>query len=426
MSQESNSPGVTRPSKVLIVEDSITFAGILKRSILAKLNVEIMLFGDYASAKEYLEHSSDEFFVALLDIVLPDAPNGEIIDLVVSYNIPSIVFTGEISEELRSTMWSKRIVDYVQKVNFDDIQHVVGLVDRLKKNISRKAVIVDESDETRALFRDFLLVNNFQILEASNGNEALELVNNEKVHLVITGDQISVMDGPTTIKEIRKTHTKAELPIIGFSREGGSGLSAEFLKSGANDYIRQPFEPEEFYCRVNNTLDSAEYVKTIKRISDNDVLTDVFSRSALFKYGEKLFAQQKRSEGSLVAVMIDIDNIKACNETYGQLVGDEVIRFVAEILRNRFRKGDVVSRYGGDSFCILCADMKLEYVESVFKELAVNIAKETFDIGEYKIKVTVSIGVNTSSAESLEEMISGAERLLQAAKMKGADSIACT
>lgn len=185
MSQESNSPGVTRPSKVLIVEDSITFAGILKRSILAKLNVEIMLFGDYASAKEYLEHSSDEFFVALLDIVLPDAPNGEIIDLVVSYNIPSIVFTGEISEELRSTMWSKRIVDYVQKVNFDDIQHVVGLVDRLKKNISRKAVIVDESDETRALFRDFLLVNNFQILEASNGNEALELVNNEKVHLVI-------------------------------------------------------------------------------------------------------------------------------------------------------------------------------------------------------------------------------------------------
>ncbi len=50
MSQESKSSGVTRPSKVLIVEDSITFAGILKRSILAKLNVEIMLFSDYASA----------------------------------------------------------------------------------------------------------------------------------------------------------------------------------------------------------------------------------------------------------------------------------------------------------------------------------------------------------------------------------------
>ncbi|WP_421903096.1 GGDEF domain-containing protein [Maridesulfovibrio sp.] len=177
---------------------------------------------------------------------------------------------------------------------------------------------------------------------------------------------------------------------------------------------------------MNNTLDSAEYVKTIKRISDNDVLTDVFSRRALFKYGEKLFAQQKRSEASLVAVMIDIDNIKACNETYGQLVGDEVIRFVAEIIRNRFRKGDVVSRYGGDAFCVLCADMKLDYVESVFKELSANIAKDAFAIGEYKIKVTVSIGVNTSSADSLEEMISGAERLLQAAKMKGAGSIACT
>ena len=426
MSPENRSSGATRPSKVLIVEDSITFAGILKRSILAKLDVEIMLFSDYASADEYLKKSNDEFFVALLDIVLPDAPNGEVIDLVVSYNIPSIVFTGEISEELRATMWAKRIVDYVQKVNFDDIQHVVNLVDRLRKNISRKAVVVDESSATRELCRDLLLVNNFQVLEASDGNEALELINSEDAHLVITGDQISVMDGPTMIKEIRKKYSKVNLPIIGFACEDGSGSSAEFLKSGANDYIRQPFEPEEFYCRVNNTLDSAEYVKTIKRISDNDVLTDVFSRRALFKYGEKLFAQQKRSEASFVAVMIDIDNIKACNETYGQLVGDEVIRFVAEILRNRFRKGDVVSRYGGDAFCVLCADMKLDYVESVFKELALNIAKDAFDIGEYKIKVTVSIGVNTSSAESLEEMITGAERLLQAAKMKGAGSIACT
>ncbi len=220
MSPENRSSGATRPSKVLIVEDSITFAGILKRSILAKLDVEIMLFSDYASAAEYLKNTTDDFFVALLDIVLPDAPNGEVIDLVVSYNIPSIVFTGEISEELRATMWSKRIVDYVQKVNFDDIQHVVNLVDRLRKNISRKAVVVDESSTTRELCRDLLLVNNFQVLEASDGNEALELINSEDVHLVITGDQMSVMDGPTTIKEIRKNHSKVNLPIIGFACEG--------------------------------------------------------------------------------------------------------------------------------------------------------------------------------------------------------------
>lgn len=415
-----------RPTKLLIVEDSITFAGILKRSILAKLDVEVVLCRDYSSTRDLLKGNSEDFFAALLDIVLPDAPNGEIVDLVVSEDIPSVVFTGEISDDLRDSMWAKRIVDYVPKVNFDDIEHVVSLVDRLRKNIFKTVLVVDDSSTSRSLCRELLEVFNFQVLEAANGKEALEIINSTEIHLLIVDYYMPVMEGPTLVKEIRKEYSKAVLPVIGFSSAGGASTSADFLKSGANDYISKPFVPEEFYCRVTNTVDTAEYIKTIKNISDNDSLTGIYTRSALFKYGEKLFAQQKRSESTLVAVMIDIDNIKALNDRYGQIVGDEIISHIASLLRKRFRKGDVVSRYGGDVFCVLCADMKLQFVESVFKELVENISSEPIVIGEHSIDVTVSIGVHTQLEDNLETMISGAEKMLRQAKGKGASSIECS
>lgn len=346
-------------------------------------------------------------------------------DFVISTGIPSIVFTGEVSDELRSSMWSKRIVDYVHKVNFDDIEHVVGLVDRLRNNVHKKVIIVDEAESNRSLFRGLLEVYNFQVLEALNGSAALDLlkIEGDDVHLIIVGYYKDEKDTSSFIKEVRRIFSKSKLPIIGFSSSERANTSADLLKSGANDYIKKPFVPEEFYCRLSNTLDNAEYIKTIKTISDNDSLTGVFTRSSLFKYGEKLFAQQKRSEASLVAAMIDIDNIRGYNNSYGQFVGDEVIRQVAAMLRNRFRKGDVLSRYGGDVFCVLCADMKLEYVKSVFMELASNVASTEISVGEYKITATVSIGIHTQVVNSLDDMVAGASRILHEAKKNGPGSV---
>ncbi|WP_432736022.1 response regulator [Maridesulfovibrio sp. FT414] len=423
MSKEASAVGSDRPSKVLVVEDSITFSGILKRSIQDKLDVEVVVCPDYAQAKECLERSAGEFFMALLDIVLPDAPNGEVVDMVVASGIPSVVFTGEISDALRSSMWAKRIIDFVPKGNFDDIQHVVTVVDRLRKNIFKKVLVVDDSSTSRSLCRELLQAYNYEVVEAANGRDALSLVKNGDVDLVISDCYMPKMDGPAFVKEVRRSYSKAKLPIIGFSGSGGASTSAEFLKSGANDFITKPFVPEEFYCRVSNTVDTAEYIKTITSITDNDSLTGLYTLNSFYKYGEKLFAQQKRSQSSLVSVLIDIDGIGELNDKYGPLIGDDIIRQVGGILRNRFRMGDVVSRYGADVFCILCADMKLEHVDNVFHELADKIAATRFVDDNDDVRVTVSIGINTQVKESLEKMVLEARKVLLEAKSNGPGSV---
>lgn len=415
-----------RPGKVLIVEDSMTFAGILKRSIKTVLDLEAEVFVTYDDAKEYLDNNECVFFAALLDINLPDAPNGEIVDLVVSKNIPSIVFTGELSDDLRDRMWAKRIVDYVPKENIGNIEHVVNLVHRLEKNIYTKVLVVDDSSTSRRLCRSLLDVCNFQVIEAVNGQEALDLINSDDdIKLVIADHYMPVMDGLTLVKEVRRKFSKSRLPIIGLSGVGGATTSAFFLKAGANDYIHKPFLTEEFYCRVSHNIENSEYISTIKKMSDNDYLTGIYNRRSFFRYGDKLFSQQQRSGANLIAAMIDIDNFKNCNDTYGHLLGDEVIRSVAAILAKRFRKGDVVSRYGGEEFCVLCADMNSSDVESVFDGVRQDIEDAVVAIGRHTIKITVSIGICAKVLSSLEEMIQVADRTLYEAKNSGRNRICC-
>ncbi|SDL03938.1 response regulator receiver modulated diguanylate cyclase [Maridesulfovibrio ferrireducens] len=414
----------SRPMKVLIVEDSMTFSGILKRCIKSSLNVESLVFGDYASAEEFLNNNECEFFAALLDINLPDAPNGEIVDLVVSKNIPSIVFTGELSDDLRDIMWAKRIVDYVPKENFGNIEHVINLVDRLRKNINTKVLVVDDSSTSRNLCRALLDVCNFQVIEAVNGQEGLDLINSDnEIRLVIADHYMPIMDGLTLVKEIRRKFSKSALPIIGLSGVGGATTSAYFLKAGANDYIHKPFLVEEFYCRVSHNIENSEYISTIKEMSEIDYLTGICNRRSFFKFGEKLFSQQQRSGATMVAAMIDIDEFKNCNDTYGHIVGDEVIKDVADLLASRFRKGDVVSRYGGDEFCLLCADMKPEEIKHVFDSVKDDIDNKIIKVGEHEIFVTVSIGVCSTMMPSLDEMVLVADKMLYDAKDSGRNQV---
>ncbi|MBI9112893.1 diguanylate cyclase [Maridesulfovibrio ferrireducens] len=414
----------SRPMKVLIVEDSMTFSGILKRCIKSSLNVESLVFGDYASAEEFLNNNECEFFAALLDINLPDAPNGEIVDLVVSKNIPSIVFTGELSDDLRDIMWAKRIVDYVPKENFGNIEHVINLVDRLRKNINTKVLVVDDSSTSRNLCRALLDVCNFKVIEAVNGQEGLDLVNSDnEIRLVIADHYMPIMDGLTLVKEIRRKFSKSALPIIGLSGVGGATTSAYFLKAGANDYIHKPFLVEEFYCRVSHNIENSEYISTIKEMSEIDYLTGIYNRRSFFKFGEKLFSQQQRHGATMVAAMIDIDEFKNCNDTYGHVAGDKVIKTVADLLASRFRKGDVVSRYGGDEFCLLCADMKPEEIKHVFDNVKSDIDNKAVKVGEHEIFVTVSIGVCSKMMSSLDEMVLVADKMLYDAKDSGRNQV---
>jgi PleD family two-component response regulator len=261
--------------RVLVVEDSVVFSSLVKKEIESKLSMTVTLTKSYAETEKLLADmeeenffSEDNFFIAVLDLNLPDAPPGKIVDLIRSKSMPAIVFTGESDDKIRELILSKEIVDYVYKRGRPDIQYLVSLIKRIHANQFINILVVDDSTVFRTKMCTLLELHQYKVIQAGDGMEALKkMQEHTDIALVITDYEMPKMDGFTLTQKIREKHEKNEVAIIGVSSRGGDqGFSARFLKNGANDFITKPFIAEEFYCRVAQNVENIENYRRLKQV----------------------------------------------------------------------------------------------------------------------------------------------------------------
>lgn len=411
--------------QILIVEDSRLFGSVLQKEVEKCLpGFKAHWVETYAEAKDLLDEQQNDFFIGLLDLNLPDAPNGEIVDLVLERGISAIVFTADMSDEARESIWAKNVADYVFKEGEQSINYIISLINRLHRNIDIQVLVVDDSNFSRKIICDLLHIHKYSIFEAVDGVEALNILAEHKdIKMVITDYNMPNMDGFELTKEIRKTHGRDELTIIGLSGEGSSILSARFIKYGANDFINKPFLQEEFYCRITQAIEMIENVKKIRDMSNKDFLTGLFNRRFLFELGSKMFATSQRKCTTATVAIMDIDYFKKINDNYGHDAGDEVLRQLGIVLKSCFRETDIVCRFGGEEFCLLLTSMDQENVPKFFEGLREKIAQTKVQLKGHAINFTVSIGVCTELQSSLEDMIEQADKLLYMAKEGGRNRV---
>ena len=411
--------------KVLIVEDTSFFGLMIKDKLKAETAFESVWVRSMSEAVSVLDEAGSNFFAAILDFNLPDAPHGEIIDEVVARKIPVIVFTSDLSEEGRELVWSKNVADYALKDDSQSLDYIISMLNRIKKNAGIKVLAVDDSMLFRKILTDLLQIHGYNVLIARNGVEALDvLAKHPDVKLVVTDFSMPEMDGFTLTRKIRERCGKNELAIIGISSEGNHLLAARFIKSGANDFIiKQSFLTEEFYSRVTQNIENLEHIQMLKDASVKDFLTGLYNRRYFFDVGQKLFAHAARKNLTLGCAMVDIDHFKKVNDTYGHEAGDLALCQVSSILKNRMRETDIVARVGGEEFCILAVNISAKNPGELFEELCRKIAESPIDIGGQNIKVAVSIGVTTELASSLDDMVCQADKLMYEAKSSGRNKV---
>ncbi|MBT8340380.1 MAG: response regulator, partial [Desulfatitalea sp.] len=248
--------------RILLVEDSKFISEMIKNEIAKHLDFEVDWCVTYEDTQALLAEMKQHYFIALLGLNLPDAPNGEIVDLILSHDIPSIVFTAEFSHEIRERVWSKKIIDYVLKQSAQDVDYLISLIRRIHLNRSIKVLVVDDSVSTRQHIISLLKVHQYNVIQANDGREALDRIGEHPdIKLVITDYHMPRMDGFELTQALRNTRSKESLAIIGISAQEDTILAAHFIKSGANDFIQKPFEAEEFYCRVNQNIETIEYIE---------------------------------------------------------------------------------------------------------------------------------------------------------------------
>ncbi len=413
------------PVSLLIVEDSKMFANVISGEIKSRLGFDCKIAASFEETKTLVETNADHFFLSILDLNLPDAHDEVIVDYILSKGIPAIVFTGNFGDDIRERILSMDVVDYVLKEGIQDVDYLVRAVNRIYKNRNIKILVVDDSAVTRSFLKSLLSIQKFQVLEASSGEGGLDTITQHPdIRLVITDYNMPGIDGFQFVSAIRKKYSSDRMSIIGISAHGSGILSAKFLKKGANDFVNKPFAKEEFYCRVNHNIEMLEYIEAIHEASNKDYLTGLYNRRYFFDLGRKIFENARRCILDMTIAMIDIDHFKKINDTYGHEVGDSVLKYIAGILMDSFRKADVVSRFGGEEFCIMMTNMKYEKTFPFFERLRKKFENKPFKLitsntQSIELSITISIGVATKIDHSLERTINNADELLYKAKQGG-------
>ena len=410
--------------KVLIVDDSSSICKTLKNLIENDFDINIYIAKSMKESANLLLQEKGKFDVILADLGLPDAPDGEVIDFLSKFSIPIVVLTGSENIDIEEKFRDKNIVDYIIKDGLSALTYATSIVRRIIHNKNVKVLVVDDSKTF--VEKTIALLNRYKIhaLSAFDGDEALDVLKqNNDIKIVLTDYLMPRMNGLELTKKIRRDYSKDELSIIVTSNDSSKKIPAKFLKYGANDFLYKGFSNEEFFARINSNIEILELFDELKNKANKDYLTGMYNRRYLFDSGKKLYEEYKNKSKSFAVALIDIDKFKNINDTYGHNMGDIAIKEVAIILNKYVDKDALISRMGGEEFCMFIYDKKEEEVKKLLEQIRVGFEKNEIQVGDLKLEFTVSIGCSLEYGESLDEMIQKADIGLYDAKNSGRNKV---
>ncbi len=411
-------------TRVLVIEDNKTVARMVAQGVGNRYGIAVDIVGSLAEARELLEENTN-YLLALCDLNLPDAPNGEAIEILLDKKITTIVMTAMVNTDLRRDIISKPIADYVNKDHPEDIEYIIERVGEINRNSKIKILVVDDSALARSIMIRLLRVQKFVVFEAENGQIALNTIEKHPdIRVVITDYNMPVMDGLKLTIELRRQFRREQLAIIAISSESDSSISSHLLKLGASDFIHKPFIKEEFDCRINNTVRSLENLDKMFNLANKDYLTGLYNRLYFYSTINEYVNTAIDTKEKFAVAMLDLDDFKQINDKHGHEAGDLVLKAFSTTLLEHIRGADVAVRFGGEEFCVVLKDVAEKNAHKIFDTFRESIANKLVNLPKgIGINFSVSIGITADTTDGINAMINQADKRLYKAKLWGKNRV---
>jgi diguanylate cyclase (GGDEF)-like protein len=286
-------------------------------------------------------------------------------------------------------------------------------------------LVVDDDSDIRTLIKRWLERAEFRVLEATNGRQALEILQarREEIHCIVLDVMMPDMDGFGVLEQMRENDGLASIPVIMLTaRANHEEDQLRAANLGAAEHLSKPFSGPVLIAKVSRSARATMGQKALRarldeaeRASKVDALTGLYNRR---HFDERLLAFRRRAEEEKIPfsmVLVDIDHFKSYNDKYGHAEGDRVLAHAAQCLKKCLRTDDMAFRYGGEEFALLLAD-----------RLRQKLATSPIQIAGNELNVKVSGGaVYVDEGERFEsdKLVERADALLYLAKAQGRDRI---
>jgi diguanylate cyclase (GGDEF)-like protein len=407
-------------NKIFIIDDSKSFSKLMTIRIKNDLGLDSITASSFDESKLILEKERSSIFLALVDLNVVDAKGTEHIDYMLDHKVPVIVITGELNDEIRNKILEKNIIDYIFKSKKEDMDYVIKLLKQVIRNSETKVVVADDSPLFRKLTGDLLRLQMFKVLEAKNGLDCLNIVEeNPDIKLVLTDYNMKEMDGFELTLRLREKYSKDSLIIISISGNDTKNISSKFIKIGVNDFITKPFTKEEFACRINMNMDALESIERIKDLSNRDFLTNLYNRKFFLEKSNSILAAGKQSA---LAIFI-LDHFKKLNNEYGDETGDMVLKSLGIIAKEHFSKSHFLFRLEGKKFAVLIPSITKEDATLLFENFCSKVSSIPLNVNGNRIEITISVGLSISEESNPSLRMKDAEELLSEARNSGRNRV---
>lgn len=289
-------------------------------------------------------------------------------------------------------------------------------------------LIADDDKDARLLLDVYLKKFNYNIFNASNGVEALGIIKSSDISIALIDWMMPGITGVELCEQIRKLDLNRYVYLIMVTGRSEKEDTIEALHRGADDYIVKPFTFQELKVRISgaervlkleNRLKSA-YQKLYDE-SIHDVLTGTLNRRTLMNRISDTFGTFNTNIGIII---VDIDDFKKINDTYGHLIGDDVLREFSSIISQNLRKNDFVGRYGGEEFLIVLPELDLKESCKIAERIRLSVESEVFNFGGISVKITASFGVAVlHKGDDIKTSLQKADDALYDAKKSGKNRV---
>lgn len=263
-------------------------------------------------------------------------------------------------------------------------------------------LIVDDSNMYCIIAKN-ALESNYRISLAHSGAEALEFLEKNTPDLILMDIEMPQMNGKEALRCIKSHKEWSKIPVIFMTALSELETEVECLELGADDFIAKPIKPLILTSRVSKLLELYELRKDLehqlmKRTQQMEMatlksLTDALTGLHNRDYLEKKL-QELLDEGHAGALfMLDLDNFKEINDTYGHIVGDKTLQLFAEVLKNYSREDDIICRLAGDEFVTFYPELTdRDIAARKAGDIIRTFAEKMASLG-YPGVVSVSIGI---------------------------------
>lgn len=309
---------------------------------------------------------------------------------------------------------------FVKPVDYSEIVTTLDRITRVEPEPYR-ILIVDDEKEAAAIHSASL---------ESAGMETVTVVHPMEVmaHLVEFQPDVILMDvympgcsGLELAAVIRQEEAFVGIPIVFLSRETDRMKQIAALGEGGDDFYPKPVPPDQLVAAVTAR---AQRGRTLRHFMERDGLTGLSTHSRIVEQLEAAIRQAERKDDRLAVAMLDIDGFKEINDTHGHLVGDQVLKALAHVLRQRLRLSDSVGRFGGDEYLVVLPDTDAEAAHRTMDDIRRNFSAIEHDTGQSSFTVTLSGGVaEYPAAVTSHQLIAAADAALYGAKRAGRDRV---